>query len=132
MKKLFLILFVLYFTKILCFAKNIISIESSDKSNYLAAKSLFQKLQQQHTKNTKNVESIMIWFLKYYQNNLSHLKGDGCCRFYPTCSQYAIEAIELHGPSRGLWLAIKRICKCHPFHPGGNDPVPKKIIHCCA
>lgn len=46
------------------------------------------------------------------------------CRFYPSCSQYAREAIEAHGPARGSWLALKRIGRCHPFHPGGEDPVP--------
>jgi putative membrane protein insertion efficiency factor len=48
------------------------------------------------------------------------------CRFYPTCSAYAKEAIETHGAVRGSWLAGKRIVKCHPWHPGGLDPVPRK------
>lgn len=46
------------------------------------------------------------------------------CRFYPTCSQYAIEAIEKYGAIRGSFMALKRILRCHPFHPGGHDPVP--------
>jgi putative membrane protein insertion efficiency factor len=46
------------------------------------------------------------------------------CRFYPTCSEYALEALEEHGAFKGSWLAAKRIAKCHPFHPGGIDPVP--------
>jgi len=47
------------------------------------------------------------------------------CRFYPTCSAYGLEAIDKHGVFRGSWLTVKRICKCHPFHPGGVDFVPE-------
>ena len=61
--------------------------------------------------------------IRFYHIFISPLKPP-TCRFYPTCSAYAIEAIQKKGPVKGTWLAIKRIAKCHPFHPGGYDPVP--------
>ncbi|TXK71879.1 membrane protein insertion efficiency factor YidD [Paenibacillus sp. N3.4] len=61
--------------------------------------------------------------IHFYRKIISPLKPP-TCRFYPTCSQYALEAIEVHGALRGSWLSAKRICKCHPFHPGGVDLVP--------
>lgn len=61
--------------------------------------------------------------IRAYQLALSPLLGPSC-RFYPSCSQYAIEAIESHGALRGSWLSARRICRCQPFHPGGFDPVP--------
>ncbi|MBA2942128.1 membrane protein insertion efficiency factor YidD [Paenibacillus sp. CGMCC 1.16610] len=69
--------------------------------------------------------------IHFYRKFISPLKPP-TCRFYPTCSQYALEAIEVHGPLKGSWLSMKRICKCHPFHPGGIDHVPpraEKLIH---
>ena len=61
--------------------------------------------------------------LRGYQMVVSPLLGQRC-RFYPTCSQYAIEAVDRHGVIRGLWLSVRRVARCHPFHPGGFDPVP--------
>ena len=49
------------------------------------------------------------------------------CRYYPTCSAYALEALEVHGPWKGGAMSAARICRCHPFHPGGVDPVPSKL-----
>lgn len=62
--------------------------------------------------------------IRFYQKWISSLKGHPTCRFYPTCSAYAYEAIEKYGVIKGMYLAIRRILKCHPFHPGGYDPVP--------
>jgi putative membrane protein insertion efficiency factor len=56
------------------------------------------------------------------------------CRFVPTCSEYALEAVDLHGPLRGSWLAIARLLRCHPFARAGYDPVPQEtcsVSHCC-
>jgi len=61
--------------------------------------------------------------IRFYRKWISPLKPPSC-RFYPTCSAYALEALETHGVAKGTYLAVKRICKCHPFHPGGYDPVP--------
>ncbi|ANF58108.1 membrane protein insertion efficiency factor YidD [Halotalea alkalilenta] len=71
------------------------------------------------------VSRPLIWLVRGYQYLISPLLGPRC-RFWPSCSSYAIEAIETHGPLRGGWLALKRILKCHPWHPGGVDPVPSR------
>jgi putative membrane protein insertion efficiency factor len=65
--------------------------------------------------------AIMVRLIRFYQIGISPLIGP-TCRFTPTCSQYAIESIEKHGPCRGIIRAVWRIMKCHPFHPGGYDP----------
>ncbi|WP_413020423.1 membrane protein insertion efficiency factor YidD [Peribacillus phoenicis] len=63
--------------------------------------------------------------IRFYQVSISPLKPP-TCRFYPTCSHYGLEAINRFGPIKGSWLALIRILKCHPFHPGGIDLVPEK------
>lgn len=66
---------------------------------------------------------VMVWLIRGYQLFISPLKPP-TCRFAPTCSHYAIESVRRFGAWRGGWLALRRILKCHPFHPGGFDPVP--------
>lgn len=71
------------------------------------------------------LKKIFITLIRFYQVVISPIKPPSC-RFYPTCSQYGLEAIQRFGAIKGGWLTIKRISKCHPFHPGGVDPVPDK------
>ena len=68
---------------------------------------------------------ILIGTVKIYQRFLSPLIGKNC-RFIPTCSEYMIEAIRIHGPMKGTWLGIRRIARCNPFGGWGYDPVPQK------
>ncbi|HEX8805446.1 MAG TPA: membrane protein insertion efficiency factor YidD [Candidatus Aquilonibacter sp.] len=68
----------------------------------------------------------LLLLIRLYQLTLSKLLGPRC-RFYPSCSQYAAEAIQKHGAFRGTALAIARVLRCHPWHPGGVDPVPPSI-----
>jgi hypothetical protein len=65
----------------------------------------------------------LIWLLRIYQYAISPMLGRSC-RFHPSCSEYAVEALQRHGALKGSWLAIRRIGRCHPWHPGGYDPVP--------
>jgi len=65
----------------------------------------------------------LVWLVRLYQILISPLLGPRC-RFYPTCSEYAAEALKRHGALRGAWLAIRRVIRCHPWNPGGVDPVP--------
>ena len=66
---------------------------------------------------------ILTALVRFYQIALSPLLP-ASCRYFPTCSAYAIEALERYGAGRGTWLTIQRIARCHPFHAGGYDPVP--------
>ena len=69
------------------------------------------------------MKTLLLALLRGYQYAVRPLLGANC-RFYPSCSDYAKEAIERHGAFQGSWLAIRRVVKCHPYHPGGFDPVP--------
>jgi hypothetical protein len=70
------------------------------------------------------VKKILIGLVKIYQKYLSPLKGHSTCIYFPTCSQYAVEAIEKYGALKGGLLAVWRILRCNPFAKGGYDPVP--------
>jgi hypothetical protein len=69
------------------------------------------------------MKQILIWLIQTYRLLISPLFPPSC-RFQPTCSQYGIEAIQRFGAIKGSWLTVRRILRCHPFHPGGYDPVP--------
>jgi putative membrane protein insertion efficiency factor len=72
----------------------------------------------------KIVTTILVALVRGYQVMLSPFFGQQC-RFTPTCSQYAIEALQTHGSVKGVWLVLKRVLRCHPWHAGGHDPIPK-------
>ncbi len=69
------------------------------------------------------IKQVALWLIRFYQRAISPLFPPSC-RFTPTCSQYTYEAIEKYGLVKGGWLGVKRISRCHPFNPGGYDPVP--------
>ena len=68
------------------------------------------------------LKNFFLLVIRFYRSYISPLKAP-CCRFYPTCSEYAMIAIEKYGAVKGGWMAVKRICRCHPFNKGGYDPV---------
>lgn len=68
------------------------------------------------------LRKILIFLVRLYQIGISPFLTP-CCRFYPSCSEYMISAISKHGPFKGLWYGLMRLLRCHPFHPGGYDPV---------
>jgi hypothetical protein len=65
---------------------------------------------------------LLIGLIRLYQRTTGWMPP--VCRFLPSCSEYALQAVQRHGALRGTWLATRRICRCHPWHPGGPDPVP--------
>jgi putative membrane protein insertion efficiency factor len=67
--------------------------------------------------------TLLMLPIRFYQRWISPALPPAC-RFTPTCSAYALEALERHGAFRGSWLAVRRLARCHPWHPGGDDPVP--------
>ena len=69
------------------------------------------------------MKMVFLFLIRLYQAALSPFMGH-CCRFFPTCSEYALEAVQKHGAWKGAWLALKRVSRCHPLHRGGSDPVP--------
>ena len=69
------------------------------------------------------MKRALILLIRAYKATLSPLLG-AHCRYYPTCSEYMAQAIEKYGPARGVWIGLKRLARCHPFHAGGLDPVP--------
>ena len=69
------------------------------------------------------VARVLLVLLAGYRRWVSPLLGPRC-RFAPSCSAYAVAAVQVHGAGRGSWLAVRRLLRCHPFHPGGHDPVP--------
>ena len=72
------------------------------------------------------MQKFLILLVQGYRYLLSPLFGSRC-RFYPTCSQYALEALERHGAGWGVWLTLRRLSRCHPWRPGGVDPVPDTL-----
>jgi putative membrane protein insertion efficiency factor len=69
------------------------------------------------------MRTVLLALLRAYQYAIRPMLGTNC-RFYPSCSDYAREAIERHGAGKGSWLSARRLARCHPYHPGGHDPVP--------
>ncbi|HIU31203.1 MAG TPA: membrane protein insertion efficiency factor YidD [Candidatus Caccousia avistercoris] len=72
------------------------------------------------------MKSLLLRLIRFYQKAISPYKGGSCCKYIPTCSNYAIEAIQRFGAFKGFFLALFRILRCNPFSRGGYDPVPEK------
>jgi putative membrane protein insertion efficiency factor len=81
--------------------------------------------QQEPRQRPSSAARVLMLLLTGYRTFISPLLGPRC-RFYPSCSAYALEAVQVHGALRGSWLAARRLSRCHPFHAGGLDPVPAR------
>lgn len=73
------------------------------------------------------MKKVILFLIRFYQKRISRLKGQPCCRFYPTCSSYMFGAVEKYGVLKGCWLGMIRILRCNPLFPGGIDPVPERF-----
>lgn len=71
------------------------------------------------------MKRLVLWLIRFYRRELSHRKRKPCCRYFPTCSQYALTAVERYGAIRGGRMAVWRLLRCNPFSKGGYDPVPE-------
>jgi len=69
------------------------------------------------------LRGFLLLLIRLYQRGISPLLGNNC-RFHPSCSQYTYEAVERYGAAQGGWMGLRRVCRCHPWNPGGFDPVP--------
>ena len=78
---------------------------------------------------TKRILLVFLGFYRYWISPAVHVLSPGGCRYRPTCSKYAIEAVEMHGAARGGWMALRRLLRCHPFARSGFDPVPLPDTH---
>ena len=72
------------------------------------------------------MKALLLWMIHFYRREISPLRPP-CCRFIPTCSQYALEAVEKYGAWKGGFLALRRLLRCHPWNPGGIDYVPESL-----
>ena len=75
------------------------------------------------------MKTLLTILLRFYQWVIRPLMGAPSCRFYPSCSNYALEAVREHGAAHGSYLAFRRVCRCHPWNAGGVDPVPPKYFN---
>ena len=71
-----------------------------------------------------SMKSFFLWMIRFYRRELSRRKKHPSCRYIPTCSEYALQALKKYGPFKGTYLAVRRILRCHPFGGSGYDPVP--------